>query len=116
MKETPCCHKLSIWLPETFAKISAPALGERGQITHTMQKVLVRGICGIELNNVRDSNAVLIRSYQFNSITGRDFSFVRNGKVEPIATAMQESFDYFWPGKADAQFEARHTRLGNNKL
>jgi hypothetical protein len=81
-----------------------------------MQKVLVRGVRGIELNNVRDGNAVLIRRYQFDSITGRDFSFRSNGKVEPIATAVQKPFDYICPAEADTKLEARHAGLGNNKL
>jgi hypothetical protein len=59
---------------------------------------------------------MLIASKRFHRIASGDSSLFKDGKVEASPTAAQESLHDFRAAKPNAELEARHSRLGDNKL
>jgi hypothetical protein len=81
-----------------------------------MQKVLVLGISPVQIHDIGDRNAVLISFEQIYRVASIDFPLFSNRKVEPSPTALQKPLHDIWAVKANAEFEARHSRLSDNKF
>jgi hypothetical protein len=59
---------------------------------------------------------MLIAGKRFHRIASGDSSLLKDGKVEASPTAAQESLHDFRAAKPNAELEARHSWLADNKL
>src|SRR5438046_7098479 len=72
-----------VWIPQALTKVVSPCFWKRSQFGSATQKLLVRGICSVQTDNIRHGDAVLGSGVQFYRVTSCDFPFYYNGQVEP---------------------------------
>ena len=64
-----------VWVPQALTKVVSPSFWARGYFSNTTQKLLVCGICSVQTDNIRHSDAVLVLGEQVHRVTSRDFPF-----------------------------------------
>ena len=70
----------------------------------------------VEVDDVSDGQTPLCLRYQIDGIAGSNFTFKENGEVKACTTAAQKAFHDVWLTKSDAELEAGHPRLRDDKL
>src|SRR5262245_36295026 len=106
----------SIRLPEPLTKVLPPALRKRGYFAHATQKVLIRSVRRVQIDDLGYRDTGLVPSDQREGLARRDLAHLKDSKIETTPPAAQKALHHVRPAEANTKLEARHSRLRNHEL
>src|SRR5271165_1355103 len=73
--------------PQPLPEVFAPGGRQRWMAARILEQRLIRGICGVQRDHVRDRQAPFVTREQFDGIPGAHLALPLDGEIEPAAAA-----------------------------